>query len=275
MEKLHKKKSRIRKRLLLVLDGALVVGAITAIIVLIVTRVSGGSAAATPAASNAAESSESTQASGSAGNSAVSAESMAYFSWGSAGEAPLSIDFDMLASAGVSAAGWLYCEGTSINSPVVQYKDNEYYMTHNAFGKKDKAGAIYLDCRNSASLQDEQVFLYGNPMADGSMFGGLVQYRDQGFFDAHPSMYFLAPSGNYRIDVYAVHTASPEMSNNPIWFENASARSAYIRNQQANSLITPSTEVGEGTLISLVTCSDYDAGDDARLVINGVLTPLS
>ena len=148
-------------------------------------------------------------------------------------------------------------------------------MAHNALGKKDASGAIYLDCRNSAGLQDEQVMLYGNPMADGTMFGGLLNYRDQSFYDAHPSMYFLSPAGAFRIDVFAAHTASPEMSNYPIWFENEAARGAYIRTQQSGSFITASPDTAAGTLISLVTCSDYDAGESARFVVNGVLVPIS
>ena len=40
--------------------------------------------------------------------------------------------------------GWLEIEGTSINYPVLQGDDNEYYMTHNYKKQKSKNGSIFL-----------------------------------------------------------------------------------------------------------------------------------
>ena len=40
--------------------------------------------------------------------------------------------------------GWLEIEGTSINYPVLQGTDNEYYMTHNYKKEKSKNGSIFL-----------------------------------------------------------------------------------------------------------------------------------
>ena len=40
--------------------------------------------------------------------------------------------------------GWIEIEGTSINYPVLQGTDNEYYMTHNYKKEKSKNGSIFL-----------------------------------------------------------------------------------------------------------------------------------
>lgn len=181
-------------------------------------------------------------------------------------------DFAALQASGVSAVGWLYCAGTVIDYPLVQHTENEYYMDHASNGQKSDSGAIFLDCRNSSALLDEQIMIYGNPMADGSMFGSLLSYKDQAYYAAHPSMHLITGNRTYRIDVFAAHAASPDISNYPTWFLDKTARKQYIDAAIGKSSIKTSVSMGENdVLVSLVTCSDYEAGDNARFVVHGVL----
>lgn len=41
---------------------------------------------------------------------------------------PISVDFRILKSENQDIVGWIYSEDTPINYPVVQEKDNEYYI---------------------------------------------------------------------------------------------------------------------------------------------------
>ena len=41
---------------------------------------------------------------------------------------PISVDFDTLKEANDDVIGWLYCEDTPINYPVLQSDDNSYYL---------------------------------------------------------------------------------------------------------------------------------------------------
>ena len=278
MENRKRKRKRIstQKKLLLALDGVLVVGVIVAAVVLATTLSgrggNGDAQAAKPAAganANAATPLETVAAVPSEG---AAAQTVAVE--GSAADA-MHIDFTMLSDEGVPAVAYLCSEGTVINYPVVQNIDNEYYMARGANGKKDENGAIYLDSRNSNEFLDEQIVIFGNPMADGSMFGSLLSYRDEAYLAEHPSMYLYTPHGNYRIDIFASHTASPAMSNYPIWFTNAAARTDYIEAAIAQSSIKPSVTIApDAKLICLVTSSDFDAGANARFVVHGVLTQL-
>ena len=181
-----------------------------------------------------------------------------------------------LQQQGESIVGWIYCPGTSIDYPIVQGEDNEYYMEHNRAGKKDSAGAIYLDCRNDRSFSDEQIMIYGNLMSDGSMFSPLVQYLNQAFYEQHPVFEFFTAAGKYSLSVYSVHRGSPAMSNYPIWFMDAASREAFIAGERASSAIQSSVQVQEtDQLISLVTSSDFDAEEDARVIVRCVLRPVS
>lgn len=225
MENKRRRRRKIdnKKKLILILDGVLLAGLIVAAVVLVTTLTKDGGGQA--ASANAAKPANSTAvnalaaADGAIGVSVANAPAKGNAVEGGSADAKR-VDFTVLANEGVPAVAYIASEGTPIEYPVVQHIDNEYYMARNVAGKKDENGAIYLDCRNSKEFLDEQVVIYGNPMADGTMFGSLVSYSDNAYLTEHPSLYLYTPAANYRIDVFAAHTASPAMTNYPIWFEN-------------------------------------------------------
>ena len=86
--------------------------------------------------------------------------------------------------------GWVSIEGTSINYPVMQRRqDDGYYLNHDFEGKKNKNGLPFLD--GSCDTQASNILLiYGHHMKNGRMFGGLMEYKDEDFYDAHPTIRF-------------------------------------------------------------------------------------
>lgn len=86
--------------------------------------------------------------------------------------------------------GWVSIEGTSIDYPVMQRgQDEEYYLDHDFEGKKNKNGLPFLD--GSCDAQKSNILLvYGHHMKNGRMFGALMAYKDEGFYDAHPTVRF-------------------------------------------------------------------------------------
>ncbi len=281
MEQKKRKKSRRigrQKKLILILDGMLLIGLVAALVWLSVS-LSGRGGAGAPASAQA-NSGLTQPAPGTeddhAAPPAKSAEQphLDKLTVSSDGH-PQSVDFSALTREGVPAVAWLYSAGTPISYPVVQTLDNEYYMERNELGKRDKNGAIFLDCRNTAEFVDAQIMLYGNPIERGSMFGSLMEYRNQSYFAEHPTLYLYTAQKNYRIDIFAAHTASPAMSNYPTWFENDSTRAMFINGVREKSLIeSDMTIASDAKLVALVTCSDFDAGEDSRFVVHGVLAEI-
>ena len=89
---------------------------------------------------------------------------------------PIQVDFDVLSKENQDVIGWLYCPDTSINYPVVQAADNEYYLHRLLDDSKNAAGTLFMDYRNSADLSDWNSVIYGHNMKNGSMFGSLPDY---------------------------------------------------------------------------------------------------
>lgn len=66
--------------------------------------------------------------------------------------APISVDFDLLENDDV--VGWIYCEDTPINYPVLQSDDNNYYLRRLINGEWNISGSIFMDYRNNLNNQD-------------------------------------------------------------------------------------------------------------------------
>lgn len=69
--------------------------------------------------------------------------------------------------------------------PVVQGRDNDYYLHHLITGENHKSGSIFMDFHNQEDLSDRNTIIYGHNMKDGSMFGTLDQYQSQALYRKH------------------------------------------------------------------------------------------
>lgn len=65
----------------------------------------------------------------------------------------------------------------AIDNPVVQAKDNDYYLYRNYLGESDKAGTLYMDYRNDMTnlAAEKNVVIYGHNLNSGLMFSKFNQ----------------------------------------------------------------------------------------------------
>ena len=186
----------------------------------------------------------------------------------------LSIDFDRLLSINSEVVGWLYCEGTAIDYPVVYSADNEYYLKHLIDGSKNANGTLFVDKRNSRDFSDRNTVLYGHRMKSGKMFGKLKSYQKQSYFDAHPVLFLYTPNGKYCIELFAGYTTASDSEVYSFVFEDEAAYQSYLdaalASSDFHSAVTPST--GD-RIVTLSTC-DYTF-EGARYVVQGRLLPIA
>jgi sortase, SrtB family len=101
------------------------------------------------------------------------------------------------------ALGWLSVPGTKIDYPFVQTEDNSYYLARNIDKEQASAGTLFLDYRNNAELLDFSSLIYGHHMRNGSMFGSLLSFEDQAFFDEHPIGILHLSYDTYELEIFA------------------------------------------------------------------------
>lgn len=97
--------------------------------------------------------------------------------------------------------GWITIDGTKINYPVMQTKeDPDFYLKHGFDKSHSDYGVPYLqwDCN---ALTSDNLVIYGHNMKNGTMFSDLERYADEEFYRSHRYICFdtLSEFGMYEI----------------------------------------------------------------------------
>lgn len=183
--------------------------------------------------------------------------------------APIQVDFDALLQQNGDIVGWLYCPDTTLNYPVVQAGDNDYYLRRMLDGNYNHSGSIFMDYRCDSGFADFNSIIYGHNMNDDSMFAVLAEYQDPQFCREHPSIYLLTPEADYRLNVMAsVQTdANSDLYAFPVTRE---AFDEFLLELMDESILDVELDLaGVERTVLLSTCS-YEFTDARYLVVGAV-----
>lgn len=163
-------------------------------------------------------------------------------------------------------AAWLSIDGTYIDYPVMQGKDNFEYLNKDPYGQFRLSGSIFLDYRNAPDLTDGFSMIYGHHMDHYSMFGSLDLFATEVYFDNHRKGWLATKDGMFPLDLFAVAWGEGDDWEifNP---EGKSAEDVlpYIREHAVIS-----REYIPGTrIVALSTCAGET--DMSRLIVFGML----
>lgn len=187
--------------------------------------------------------------------------------------APIEVDFEVLWETNMDVVGWIYCEDTPINFPVVQAEDNDYYLRRLIDGTWNSSGTLFTDYRNAADFSDSNTIIYGHNMKNKGMFGTLSNYKEQSYYDEHPLMWLLTADGNYKVELIAGYVTS---STSEIYSIGLSEEEVLALAEQAieKSTFISDLQVSQGDrFVTLSTCSyEYD---NARYILIGHLIALN
>lgn len=181
-------------------------------------------------------------------------------------KAPISVDFAALQAENPDIIAWLYSEDTPINYPVVQSKDNQYYLRRLTDGSYNTNGTLFMDYRDAADLSGFNTIIYGHRMKSKAMFGTLPGYLEEGYYAEHPVMYLLTPEKNYRLDIVSSFLLR---SDSDIYapIETIDAKKAFLDKITTQSAFKTNVEFGtDDRFVLLSTCS-YDFENARQLVI--------
>ena len=107
--------------------------------------------------------------------------------------------------------GWILIPGTEINYPVMQTPEwVNYYLYRDFYGQDSKHGSLYVDEMANVKRPSANLTIYGHKMKDGSMFAGLLDYKDEAFYKANPYIDFntIYKNGTYEILSVFITTAN-------------------------------------------------------------------
>lgn len=162
--------------------------------------------------------------------------------------------------------GWIEIEGTSINYPVLQGTDNEFYMTHNYKKEKSKNGSIFLNKDYDWNIESNNLLIYGHNINNGTMFQELLKYESESFYKEHPKIRFTTENEDSIYDIISafkskVYYKSQKNVFRYYYFINPKSEEEYmnyVENVKKASLYNIEETATYGDrLITLSTCSYY------------------
>lgn len=167
------------------------------------------------------------------------------------------------------AIGCIYVPNTNINYPIMQGKDNHFYLTHGADGRSLKCGCIELDYRCENRFQNNFNILYGHNMKNGSMFANVCRFKDKSYYDSHPYGWVYTSDAVYRLDFFSVAVTD--------WYDEIyngfRSLDEWTPHLKEISRIYENVELTEqDRLVLLSTCS-YEF-ENARTVLTGRLVEM-
>lgn len=171
--------------------------------------------------------------------------------------------------------GWLKIENTNINYPVVQGKDNDFYMTHDYKKEYSKEGSLFLDKDYDWTLPSTNLLIYGhNNRGTNEMFTGLINYKDEDYYKKHKTIRFTTNTEDAEYEIISVFLSRVYYKSETDVFryyyfinaENEQEFNEYVQNSKEASLydIEATAEYGD-QLLTLSTCEFSQ--EDGRLAV--------
>lgn len=177
------------------------------------------------------------------------------------------IDFDALREVNPDIVGWIYYEGTNINYPIVQGKDNDYYLHITFEGTWAIGGTLFVDAITEDAFNQFNTIVYGHHMQDHSMFGDIQELKDTEYVKAHPQFELITPEGKYHLRVCAFLNQPADSAIYTTNFQDDIGKQSYIDLIRGLATYVTSEEMHvDDRLVVLSTCA-YEYQDARYMVI--------
>nr|MBQ8252178.1 class B sortase [Lachnospiraceae bacterium] len=161
---------------------------------------------------------------------------------------------------------WLTVKDTGIDYPVLQ-RDNSFYLNHNFKMEESRHGSVFAD--ENCNADGQILLLHGHHMKDGTMFGGLKQYKDKDWRKTHREIVLEFADGQreYRIFAAALVDLTEEGS---FAFEDIpeteEAMGLYMEGLEDAAFWFDEDAVSEEAAVLVLSTCEYGSADQRLLV---------
>lgn len=157
--------------------------------------------------------------------------------------------------------GWISISGTSIDYPIAQANNNDYYLNHAYNGSYSPLGSIFADYRCSEKLSDNMntVFYGHNLMTGGEdMFHDIEMFLNQNFFDSTQIIVYTY-YGIYVYEPFAVFETRFDYNYYKTHFNTTKDFLDFANAMKRNSrCYSDATFTGEDRVLTLSTCTNRE-----------------
>ena len=180
------------------------------------------------------------------------------------------ISWENLRKINSQVVAWITIPGADISYPVVQGKDDEYYLRHNFRKDEDLFGCIFLEHNNRKDLTGSHSIIYGHNIEGNMMFANLNRYEQQEFLKSCPEIEILTPKRKFLYKIFSVEQAASQSAAFEYGYELSSpAYKLQLTELKNNSMYDTGIEPEESVpIITLVTCNSH-LDKEIRMAVHG------
>ena len=198
------------------------------------------------------------------------------------------LEFDKLKAENPDVIGWIRFDNQDelgINYPIRYSGDNQKYLRTDLHGNSHIAGCIFLEGLNKSDFSDYYNIIYGHNMNDGSMFGSLKKYKDDGFWKKNQYFTVYSETTAYRYRIFSYEDAVNGGDVYKVGYQPGEEYQKFIdqmikdsdvdtgvKPQTSNKILTLSTCTGNGyskRLAIHAVCVDAQTTDESKLKETG------
>ena len=182
----------------------------------------------------------------------------------------LSIDYSKLREKNKDIIGWVKVNSTNINYPVVQYSDNEYYLTHDLYRNYNGGGWVFLDYRNKNGFNNKNSIIYAHGRENKTMFGTLKNILNKEWYQNKDNYVIKTSSlsGSYVWQVFSVYKTPNTNDYIKTNFNTDSEYQTFLNLITKRSIYDFNTNVTiNNKILTLSTCFD----DNSKVVLHAKL----
>lgn len=181
----------------------------------------------------------------------------------------IDVNFDNLKKINSDVVGWIKVNGTNINYPFVQSKDNKYYLTHSFSKSYNNAGWVFLDYRNN-NINNRNTIIYAHGRTDKTMFGTLRKVLNNGWIN-NTNNYVIKISTEKENSLWQIFSIYHIPTTNDYLQTEFKDEREYqrflniLKNRSNHNFNTSITS--NNTILTLSTCYN----DSEKMVVNAKL----
>lgn len=183
----------------------------------------------------------------------------------------MSVDFNELEEKNKNTVGWIFVNNTNINYPVLQGKNNSYYLSVSFDEKYSNAGWIFMDYRNNKSLSDRNTVIYGHSRKNMSLFGTLRNVVKKSWYTDNDNyiVKYSNKNENTLWQVFSTYTIEAEDYYIKTSFSSDKEYETWINDMKKRSVFDYKTSVSKND--KTLTLSSCYTSDGIRVVLHAKL----
>ena len=154
--------------------------------------------------------------------------------------------------------GILEIENSNYVVPILQADDNEYYLNHDAYGKDNYMGAIYLDFRVDIDTS-RKLLIYGHNSSNIDMpFKILEEFYDKDYYDNHKYVWITTSTAKKKYEIFSIYVETKDFSYMDVNFASDKDYLEHITKLKEKSMYDTGVEVNsDDEVLILQTCSTH------------------